>query len=122
VLIAGEATSVEPYSIHIVRAIDMRKRLEILMRDFIVTGTSLPPQEVSQLISVTRPIARETELTERETEILRLLSKGATTASIASQLHISRTTVNNHIQHILKKLDSHTRLEAIRRAEHAGLI
>ena len=37
-------------------------------------------------------------------------------------IHISRTTVNNHIQHILGKLNAHTRLEAIRRAEHAGLI
>jgi PAS domain S-box-containing protein len=122
VLIAEEATSTEPYSIHIVRAIDMRKRLEILMRDFIVTGTGLPPKEVSNLISVTRAPARETELTDRELEILRLLAKGATTASVADRLHISRTTVNNHIQHILRKLDSHTRLEAIRRAEHAGLI
>ena len=44
------------------------------------------------------------------------------TTTVAEQLHISRTTVNNHVQHILRKLDSHTRLEAIRRAEHAGLI
>jgi DNA-binding NarL/FixJ family response regulator len=55
-------------------------------------------------------------------EVLRLLAKGETTESIADQLSISRTTVNNHIQHILHKLNAHTRLEAIRRAEHAGLI
>ncbi|MBK9316554.1 MAG: response regulator transcription factor [Acidobacteria bacterium] len=30
--------------------------------------------------------------------------------------------VNNHIQNILKKLNAHTRLEAVRRAEYAGLI
>jgi len=61
-------------------------------------------------------------LTDRELEILRLLGKGSTTSEVADQLHISRTTVNNHVQHILRKLDAHTRLEAIRRAEHAGLI
>jgi DNA-binding CsgD family transcriptional regulator len=42
--------------------------------------------------------------------------------NIAKQLQISPTTVNNHIQHILKKLNAHTRLEALRRAERAGLI
>ena len=41
---------------------------------------------------------------------------------IADQLHISRTTVNNHIQRILRKLNAHSRLEALRRAEHARLI
>ena len=64
----------------------------------------------------------EAELTKRQGEILRLLVKGATTASIAVELHISRTTVNNHVQHILRKLNSHTRLEAIRRAERTGSI
>jgi DNA-binding NarL/FixJ family response regulator len=53
---------------------------------------------------------------------LKLLAKGRATEAIAKQLHISRTTVNNHVQHILNKLNAHTRLEAIRRAEHAGLI
>ncbi|MCC6328799.1 MAG: response regulator transcription factor, partial [Acidobacteria bacterium] len=37
-------------------------------------------------------------------------------------LHISRNTVDNHIQHILKKLNAHSRLEAVRRAELSGLI
>jgi DNA-binding NarL/FixJ family response regulator len=61
-------------------------------------------------------------LTNRELEVLRLLAKGATTGAIANQLHISRTTVNNHIQRLLHKLNAHSRLEAIRRAERAGLI
>ncbi len=61
-------------------------------------------------------------LTDREREVLRLLAKGVTTAAIAERLGISRTTVNNHVQHILYKLNAHSRLEAIRRAEHAGLI
>jgi DNA-binding NarL/FixJ family response regulator len=37
-------------------------------------------------------------------------------------LHISRTAVNNHVQHLMRKLGAHTRLEAVRRTEHAGLI
>ena len=122
VLIAEEATATSPYAIHIVRPVDVRKRLELLVRDFVVTETSLPAEQVATLISSTRAPARDTELSGREIEVLRLLAKGSTTTNIASQLHISRSTVNNHIQHILRRLDVHTRLEAIRRAERAGLI
>jgi PAS domain S-box-containing protein len=122
VLIADEANSTLPYSIHIVRQIDVRKRLELLVRDFVVTGTGMPPEQATTLISSAHAPARETELSERERDVLKLLAKGVTTTAVAEQLHISRTTVNNHIQHILRKLDVHTRLEAIRRAEHARLI
>ena len=122
VLIADEAGSTTPYSIHIVRQIDVRKRLELLVRDFVVTGTGMPADQATALISSTRAPARATELSDRELEILRLLGKGSTTAGVADLLHISRTTVNNHVQHILRKLSAHNRLEAIRRAEHAGLI
>jgi PAS domain S-box-containing protein len=122
VLVTEVANSTLPYSIHILRGIDVRKRLELLMRDFIVNEAGLPAEEAKALAATTRSPAREADLTGRELEILRLLAKGATTESIAEQLRISRATVNNHIQHILRKLNAHTRLEAIRRAERAGLI
>ena len=122
VLVAENGSATNPFAVHIIRPIDLRKRLEILVRDFVVSKTNVLPEEAVALISSTRVAARETELTDRELEILRLLGKGSTTSGVADQLHISRTTVNNHVQHILRKLDSHTRLEAIRRAEHAGLI
>jgi PAS domain S-box-containing protein len=121
VLIAESNNSTEAYAIHIVRPGDLRKRLEMMVRDFVVSSTGLPPDQAVAMIG-SRTAAREIDLTAREIEILRLLAKGSTTKSIADQLHISRTTVNNHVQHILCKLDAHTRLEAIRRAEHAGLI
>jgi PAS domain S-box-containing protein len=122
VLVAAVATSTLPYSIHILRAIDTRKRLEMLVRDFIVTETGLSEEQAKALVSARRSPTREVELTGREREILRLLAQGVKTEQIAAQLHISRTTVNNHIQHILHKLGAHTRLEAIRRAELAGLV
>jgi DNA-binding NarL/FixJ family response regulator len=122
VLIAEESSSTLPFSIHIVRPVDTRKRLEMVMRDFIVREADLPQEQLTSIKSVTRAPARAVELSEREREVLRLLAKGATTDEIASQLHVSRVTVNNHIQHILRKLGAHTRLEAVRRAEHSGLI
>jgi PAS domain S-box-containing protein len=111
-----------PYSIHIVRAIDTPKKLEMLLRNFVISETALPAEEVKAIVSSTRSPAGQVELTDREREVLRLLAKGVTTAAIAERLGISRTTVNNHVQHILSKLNAHSRLEAIRRAEHAGLI
>jgi PAS domain S-box-containing protein len=122
VLVAEVANSTLPYSIHIVRGTDVQKRLELLVRQFIINEADLPLAESKVLAVTRRSPARAVKLTARELEVLRLLAQGATTKSIAAQLHISRATVNNHLQHILRKLNAHTRLEAIRRAEHAGLI
>lgn len=116
------ANSTAPYTVHIIRGIDMRKRMELLMRDFIVNEAKLPAEDVKILVSTTRSPSREVDLTERELEVLRLLATGTASKAIAEQLHISRITVNNHIQHILKKLNAHSRLEAVRRAERAGLV
>jgi DNA-binding NarL/FixJ family response regulator len=41
---------------------------------------------------------------------------------MAAELHISTATVRNHIQHILGKLQCHSRLEALVRAIREGLI
>jgi len=122
VITVTETLSGEPYAVHILRWIDIRKRLEILIQDFVVNGTGISLPEARMLATVSRAPAQGADLSNREVEILRLLAAGRTTATIATQLSISRTTVNNHIQHILEKLDVHSRLEAIRRAESAGLI
>jgi PAS domain S-box-containing protein len=121
VLIVEVDGSREPHALHIVRPGDVRKRLEMVMRDFVVSRTGLPAEQATAMIASRGP-ARASDLSDREIEILRRLAQGGTTKSIADELHISRTTVNNHVQHILRKLDAHTRLEAIRRAEHARLI
>lgn len=122
VLRAEDNGSTRPLAIHIVRPIDLRKRLELLVRDFVVTRTSVTPENAVAMISSTRAPAQDAQLSPRELEILRLLAHGQSSRTIGIKLHISSTTVNNHVQHILKKLNAHNRLEAIRRAEHAGLI
>lgn len=121
VLQAKSPRSVYPYALHIIRSVDLQKKLELTVRDFLVHEIN-STEKGQELIPSTRSAAGLTELTAREKQILKLLATGSTSASLAKQLHISRTTVNNHIQHILRKLNCHTRLEAIRRAEHAGLI
>lgn len=122
VVMAENGASTHPSALHIVRPVDLQKRLEILVRGFVVSHTNVPDGEAVALISSSRTAASGAGLTDRELEILRLLGRGTTSSGVAGQLHISRTTVNNHVQHILRKLGAHTRLEAIRRAEHAGLL
>ena len=64
---------------------------------------------------------RGQDLTERETEVLRLVAKGYTYAEIADRLVISVRTVQNHVQSILGKLQLRGRYELMRYAIHHGL-
>ena len=59
-------------------------------------------------------------LTPRQAEVLRLLERGRSTEQIARELHLSLETVRNHIRHILRALNVHSRLEAVAvgRREH----
>lgn len=63
----------------------------------------------------------ETKLTDRETEVLRLVAKGLTYKQIAERLVLSHRTVQNHVQNVLNKLQLHTRYELVRYAVKKGL-
>ncbi|WP_425248284.1 response regulator [Actinomadura rifamycini] len=60
-------------------------------------------------------------LTERETEVLRLVAKGLTYKQIAQRLVLSHRTVQNHVQNTLGKLQLHNRVELVRYAIEKGL-
>ena len=66
--------------------------------------------------SVHRP-----ELTERETEVLRMVAKGMSYKQIADRLVLSHRTVQNHVQNTLRKLQMHNRVELTRWAIQRGL-
>lgn len=61
-------------------------------------------------------------LTPREREVLRLLAEGCDSKRIATRLGLSIHTARDHVQSVLEKLDSHSRIEAILRAGELGLI
>jgi DNA-binding CsgD family transcriptional regulator len=52
-------------------------------------------------------------LTERESEVLALVARGATNAQIADQLVVAESTVKTHVKHILRKLGVANRAQAI---------
>jgi LuxR family maltose regulon positive regulatory protein len=61
-------------------------------------------------------------LTERELEVLRLLSTSLSTAEIANQLYIAVSTLRTHTKSIYGKLDVHSRREATARAQEWQLL
>jgi DNA-binding NarL/FixJ family response regulator len=60
-------------------------------------------------------------LTERETEVLRMVAKGLSYKDIAARLVLSHRTVQNHVQNTLNKLQLHNRVELVRYAIEQGL-
>lgn len=60
-------------------------------------------------------------LSERETEVLRLVAKGLSYRQIAERLTLSHRTVQNHVQNTLGKLQLHNRVELVRYAIEQGL-
>lgn len=70
----------------------------------------------------TQPASLLTDrLTERETDVLRLLAKGFNNGEIANQLHLSEGTVRNHVSAILEKLGVSDRTQAAVIAIQHGL-
>lgn len=61
-------------------------------------------------------------LTDREREILHLIAQGKTAPEIATELYLSPHTVQTHRDHIMAKLDLHTKASLIKYAITRGLI
>lgn len=69
-----------------------------------------------------KPIADKYKLTNREKEILSILSKGNSYKLIAADLSISIDTVRTHIKNIYEKLQVHTQTEAVSKAVNERLV
>jgi len=63
----------------------------------------------------------EQQLTQRETEVLKMVAKGMSYRQIAERLVLSHRTVQNHVQNTLRKLQMHNRVELTRYAIEQGL-
>jgi two-component system, NarL family, response regulator NreC len=83
---------------------------KLLVRDFLSGGR---PSSADQ---------PDSELTEREAEVLTYLAEGANNEEIANALVISPKTVARHRENIMRKLNLHSRSELVRYAIRKGII
>lgn len=61
-------------------------------------------------------------LTDREMEVIRLVSQAYTNSEIADRLHIAEGTVKRHTSNIYDRLDATSRIDAVRKATRLGLL
>ncbi len=79
-------------------------------------GVEYVSPQVADALAALRQAVGGNGLSLRETEILRLIALGFTSAEIADQLHLSRRTVETHRARIHQKLGTTTRAELVRYA------
>ena len=82
----------------------------------------LTPQAAARLMQAVSAPESPEALTERETEVLRLLAQGKANKEIARSLNISEKTVKVHVSNILSKLGVQSRTQATLYAIRVGLV
>jgi DNA-binding NarL/FixJ family response regulator len=82
----------------------------------------LSPQAAARLMREVRAPESPESLTERETDVLRLLAQGQANKEIARSLQIGEKTVKTHVSNILAKLGVQSRTQAALYAVHIGLV
>jgi DNA-binding CsgD family transcriptional regulator/tetratricopeptide (TPR) repeat protein len=94
-------------------AAPLARRVRTRLRELGVTGVPRGPASAAQ--------ANPAGLTDRQLEVLRLLSSGHTNAEIADQLVVSVRTVDRHVAEVFAKLGVNSRRQAAARAREMGL-
>lgn len=82
----------------------------------------LSPKAAERLMREIRAPENPEKLTERESEVLRLLALGKTNKQISNELKIGDTTVKTHVSNILAKLGVNSRTQAALYAVRIGLV
>lgn len=82
----------------------------------------LAPEAAARLMREVATPDEVDSLTDRESEVLKLVAKGLTNKEIAFELRIGETTVKTHVGNILVKLDVQSRTQAALYAAKVGLV
>ena len=85
-------------------------------------GVHLSPEAAAHLMREVRAPENPEALSDRETEVLRLLARGKANKQIASSLYVSEKTVKAHVSSILMKLGVQSRTQAALHAVRTGLV
>ena len=100
--------------------------IRVVARGDMLLAPAVTRRLVEQFVrrSAVDPAAKAslTELTERETEVLKVVAKGMTNAEIAATLGIGEATVKTHVARLLMKLEVRDRVQAVIFAYESGLV
>ena len=88
----------------------------------ITSGGSPLDGHIARKIIETLQVSRVSPISERETQVLKLMMKGNTYSQIAAMLNISSETSKTHIKNIYKKLNVNSRAEAVKKALEDKLV
>lgn len=102
------------------RAIDGLVAGEAAISRVMTAGLIEHVRQLSTRFKGMRPV--KSPLTTREWEVMDLLSTGVSTAQIARALVVSPETIDSHVQHVMRKLQAHSRAEAVEIAERSRLL
>ncbi len=91
--------------------------LEVM--DKTMAGESVYPDSVPR---VRLGYADSSEFTERELEVLRVMTAGVSNSAIAEKLNISENTVKSHIKHMMEKTGCSSRTELAIQARVSGIV
>ena len=82
----------------------------------------LSPEAAAMLVHKVKAPGSAEQLSERETEVLRLVGQGLSNKEIGNRLFIGETTVKTHVRNIMRKLDVPSRTHAALYALRIGLV
>jgi PAS domain S-box-containing protein len=121
----------KPLTLHMFRDATRREKSQRAFEDFLdlfkahgVLGRNQGRSRESSVRSTPSSASsssRFSGLTQREVEVLKLLTRGMSTQGVAGKLGISERTVHSHVRNIFKKCGFHSRAEAVSLATKEGL-
>lgn len=106
------------------RASELLQAIRIVGAGGVILDSRIASRAMTQL----RQVYSQTDsvlnrhLTERELEVLRLVSAGCSNREIAASLHLSEQTIKNALSGLYQKLEVHKRTEAVIAGRRLGLI
>lgn len=110
------------YVLKDVDVFDLAKTIRAVHRGQAVLDPKIAGAVMSGLQETDDPREPSPTLTDRETEIVQLVSKGLTNREIGERLFLSPNTVKYHLHNVMCKLDAKSRAEVVRKALMEGLI
>jgi DNA-binding NarL/FixJ family response regulator len=101
-------------------------RLLSAIREVHAGGAPMSPEIARRVVSMFQKLAtpktKESELSPRELEVLKLLAEGDSYKACADRLNVSIDTIRFHVRHIYERLHVHSRSSAVTKALRSGWI